>query len=186
MLLALKSLLCLCLSALPALADACCNACASGHVCASENTKTPQESQTATQTAGLAERYPQLLVFVSFSMPLATLKALATQVNRVGGAIVFRGLVDGSFKKTAEKFKELGQEGPLLALIDPTLFTAYKIETVPTFVLRETSQEEASLQKTHDRLSGNVSLTYSFEQFSKKGDASRLARLLLQKFKQKP
>jgi hypothetical protein len=30
-------------------------------------------------------RYPQLLVFVSFSMPMPTLKALARDVNRIGG-----------------------------------------------------------------------------------------------------
>lgn len=110
-------------------------------------------------------RYPRLLVFVSFSMPVQTLKALGSQVNAVDGNLVLRGLVKGSFKETAEKLKELQEE----ILIDPTLFESYGISSVPTFVLRSESRRKIK-DGSYDRLSGNVSLEYALEQFASKGD----------------
>lgn len=131
-------------------------------------------------------RYPQLLVFVSFSMPMPTLKALARDVNRVGGKLVLRGLVKGSssegsfptgsFPETLIKLQELQEE----ILIDPTLFEAYQVERVPTFVLREKTTESAEEKMTYDVLSGNVSLGFALEQFAEKGDVKGHAKQLLQ------
>lgn len=126
-------------------------------------------------------RYPQLLVFVSFSIPMPTLKALARDVNRVGGKLVLRGLVkgtfsEGSFPETLIKLQELQEE----ILIDPTLFEAYQVERVPTFVLREKTTESAEEKMTYDVLSGNVSLGFALEQFAEKGDVNLLAKQLLQ------
>ncbi len=90
---------------------------------------------------------PELLVFVSFSMPEASLKPLAQQVRQSGGKLVFRGLVNGSFKQMSEKLKGLGEE----VWIDPTLFERYQITAVPTFVYKG------------KRLSGNVSLDYALQ-----------------------
>lgn len=126
-------------------------------------------------------RYPQLLVFVSFSMPMATLKALARDVNRVGGKLVLRGLVKGSlpagsFSETLIKLQELQEE----LLIDPTLFEAYQVEVVPTFALREQPTENAEEKVKHDVLRGNVSLEFVLEQFAENGDVKRSAKQLLQ------
>jgi len=103
-------------------------------------------------------RYPDLLVFVSFSMPLETLKGLNNQVKQHGGKLVFRGLVDGSFKKMGAKLQELGAE----VLIDPTLFERHGVTHVPTFI------------KDTDRLVGNVSLDYVLHTFAQesRGGAS--------------
>lgn len=141
-------------------------------------------------------RYPQLLVFVSFSMPMPTLKALARDVNHVGGKLVLRGLVKGtfsegnfpegsssegnfptgSFPKTLIKLQELQEE----IIIDPTLFEAYQVERVPTFVLREKTTESAEEKMTYDVLMGNVSLEFVLEQFAEKGDVKEQAKQLLQ------
>jgi conjugal transfer pilus assembly protein TrbC len=126
-------------------------------------------------------RYPQLLVFVSFFMPMPTLKALARDVNRVGGKLVLRGLVkgsssEGSFPETLIKLQELQEE----ILIDPTLFEAYQVERVPTFVLREHPTGSAEEKMTYDVLRGNVSLGFALEQFVDKGDVSLPAKQLLQ------
>ena len=117
-------------------------------------------------------RHPILLVFVSFSMPLGTLKTLVIQVNQVGGKVVFRGLVNGSFKQTAEKIKDLQEE----VIIDPTLFNEYQVKVIPTFVLRNTKEE-------HDQLSGNVSLEYALEQMSSKGTTKTETLKLLNKLR---
>jgi type-F conjugative transfer system pilin assembly protein TrbC len=141
-------------------------------------------------------RYPQLLVFVSFSMPMLTLKALARDVNRVDGKLVLRGLVKGafsegsssegsfptgSFPETLIKLQELQEE----ILIDPTLFEAYQVERVPTFVLRENTTESAEEKMTHDMLRGNVSLGFALEQFAEKGDVKEQAKQLLQNLRNK-
>ena len=44
---------------------------------------------------------PPLIAFVSFSMPEDSLKAILEQVDRAGGTVVLRGLVNDSFKNTA-------------------------------------------------------------------------------------
>jgi len=95
------------------------------------------------------DKYPDLLVFVSFSMPMETLKTLNQQAIQHGGKLVFRGLVNNSFKEMALKLRELSAE----ALIDPTLFEKYQITQVPAIV------------KGHHKIVGNISLTYALEQF---------------------
>jgi type-F conjugative transfer system pilin assembly protein TrbC len=127
-------------------------------------------------------RYPKLLVFVSFSMQMDTLKTLAQDVNRVGGKLVLRGLVKGSFPETLKKLQELKQE----LLIDPTLFESYQIQQVPTFILREQSTEGADEKVTYDMLKGNVSLGYALEQFSLNGDVKEHAKHLLHNLREKP
>lgn len=122
------------------------------------------------------KRYPRLLVFVSFSMPNETLKALAQEARQYGGKLILRGLVKGSFKETQKAMQKLDED----ALIDPTLFKAYQVKSVPTFVLLEKSPQEATEVVAHDKLTGNVSLKYALEQFTGKGEI-KAARNLLQK-----
>ena len=99
------------------------------------------------------DRYPDLLIFVSFSMSDELLKTLANQAKEKDGKIVFRGLLNGSFKEMGQKLRELGVE----ALIDPTLFQKHNVFQVPTFLLKD------------DKLVGNVSLTYALKTFKGEG-----------------
>ncbi len=129
--------------------------------------KSPPSPQASGQVSSEA-RYPQLMVFVSFSMPLATLKNLGRQLNQVGGKMVFRGLVNNSFKEMSLKLQELGYE----ALIDPTLFTAMDIKYVPTFVHFGQPPVSVDQLPSFDQLQGNVSLSYALQQFIEKGDVT--------------
>lgn len=126
--------------------------------------------------------YPKFLVFISFSMPEETLKALNTQVNRIGGKLVLRGLVKGSFRETAQKLKELQID----IIIDPTLFEAYQIDRIPTFILRNAPTTSVEEDVTFDRLTGNVSLEYVLEQFSAHGNTQHEALEMLQTLRRKP
>ncbi|MBW8308821.1 MAG: type-F conjugative transfer system pilin assembly protein TrbC [Candidatus Paracaedibacteraceae bacterium] len=94
----------------------------------------------------------QILIFISFSMPEASLKALADSITFSGQKVtlVLRGLVENSFKKTALKIKELKTEME----INPQSFEAYKITQVPTFIMLREGKETA-------RLSGNVTLSFA-------------------------
>lgn len=129
----------------------------------------PQEMQDAEEG-----RYPRLLVLVSFSMPPETLKTLGVQLQKAGGQMVFRGLVNNSFPETAQKLKALGVE----ALIDPTLFEALKVEVVPAFVHFARSPASAEALPPYDILKGNVSLVYALQQFRDKGETDGATVLL--------
>jgi len=117
---------------------------------------------------------PQLYVFVSFSMPDITLKRLLTQVERIDGSLILRGLVDDSMAKTKNKITELMEADANGHThfkngfaIDPTLFQRFDINQVPSFVL--TSQpaarcnNEGCPSSDYVRLSGDSTLEYVLE-----------------------
>lgn len=97
----------------------------------------------------------QTFIFVSLSMPEASLKSLYFEAEKEGAVLVLRGLKDNSFKKTAEFIQSLG----IGVQIDPTLFEKYAIESVPTFVKMNSTEDE------QDRISGNISLRYALQRF---------------------
>ena len=91
--------------------------------------------------------YP--LAFASFSLPKNTLVTLLQDMKRVGGAVIFRGLIDNDFKKTMQAVRDLGaQDGG--ALIDPTLFQRFNVSNVPTFVVPLEAIENCELDVQKD------------------------------------
>ena len=115
----------------------------------------------------LKNQVPKILVFVSFSMPKASLKALAKEAAKHNAVLVMRGLKDDSFKTTQQAFLELASEDDKEKLdsftkaedmqgfeVNPEQFKTYQIKKVPTFILVKDQAEVA-------RLSGNVSLEYA-------------------------
>ncbi|WP_085784261.1 type-F conjugative transfer system pilin assembly protein TrbC [Candidatus Nucleicultrix amoebiphila] len=105
-----------------------------------------------------------LLVFVTLSMGDEALKAYSYDVQKTGGRLVIRGLVDDSFVKTQKRLQELGIEVD----IDPTVFEDFKVENVPTFI--HVKGMPGHYKSTHDRLSGNVSISHALEEFKQSGD----------------
>lgn len=97
----------------------------------------------------------KILIFVSFSMPEASLKSLAEEAPKHNAVLVMRGLYEDSFAKTAQKLKDLN----LTIDIHPELFETYKITSVPTFI-------EVENTKPIQRLSGNVSLSFCLSKFA--------------------
>lgn len=92
----------------------------------------------------------QLILFVSSSMPIETLRRYAKQVNKVGGLMVFRGtLGDGTYILPTMKFfhnvlkKDERCEGVSCDIIgtyltvDPRLFRVNSIQKVPALVFSE-------------------------------------------------
>lgn len=131
--------------------------------------------------------YP-LMIFVSASIPRASLKDLMIQARQSGGVMVFRGLIGGTLKNTQQFLGELAKEN-VSAIIDPRLFEMFNVEIVPTFVvLAKPAQdcEEANCNFTpiHDRITGNITLNYALEQFADgQGDAKSQAAAILSKLK---
>jgi len=112
----------------------------------------------------------QLLIFVSQSVPADSIKELWNQAHRVGGKLVFRGLVGGSFKETQSYIQELG----IVADIDSNKFEEFEVIQVPAFVL--------SKENKYDKMVGNISLSEFLEQSSISGDLKEEAAGLYKKF----
>ena len=130
---------------------------------------------------GLGEA-PRFIAFASLSMPPAALRAMADDVARAGGVVVLRGLPGGSAKTlTAALAKVAGDGGKLDAVgIDPRLFRAFGIEAVPTYVVTSSDFDlcdgfDCRTQvPPHDRMSGNVSVSYALETFAQGGGPGAL------------
>jgi conjugal transfer pilus assembly protein TrbC len=78
---------------------------------------------------------PSLLVFISLSMPVATLNRLLDQAQSAGATLVLRGLVHGSIRDTALQVRQLIGTRQVSVQIDPEAFDRYAITQVPAFVL---------------------------------------------------
>ena len=88
----------------------------------------------------------RLLVFVSFSMPVSSLKALYEDADRIGAPLLLRGLVNNRLRDTALAMRSVLdiQKGAKVAgktqrrragfLVDPNSFKRLKISRVPAFV----------------------------------------------------
>lgn len=119
--------------------------------CVSSFSAKPELDQKAKEEIRIDKNQDrQILVFVSFSMPYLALKNLAAEAEKYNAKLIIRGLIENSFKKTAEKLQdfESGLE------INPDLFKEYHIDKAPTFVLINEGKE-------YHRLAGNVSLSYA-------------------------
>lgn len=111
----------------------------------------------------------QLLIFVSESVPANSIRELWSQAQKVGGKLVFRGLVGGSFKETQSYIQELG----IVADIDPNKFEEFDVIQVPAFVI--------SKEGNYDKMVGNISLSEFLEQSSISGDLKEEAAELYKK-----
>lgn len=111
------------------------------------------------QQAHTSVKDRKILVFVSFSMPKASLTALSKEAEKYGAVLVMRGLKGDSFKDTQAAFQALGEEVWSGIEINPELFDTYQIKQVPVFVrVKSTPGGE---QREIARLSGNVSLAFA-------------------------
>ena len=130
---------------------------------------------------GLGEA-PRFIAFASLSMPPAALRAMADDVARAGGVVVLRGLPGGSAKTlTAALAKVAADGGKFDAVgIDPRLFRAFGVEAVPTYVVTSSDFDLCdgfdwrTQVPPHDRMSGNVSVSYALETFAQGGGPGAL------------
>lgn len=127
------------------------------------------QSDAMTQAQGLVLG-PGLLVFVSLTMPDATLQRLVDQAARARASVLIRGLVNGSIRDTAARVQGLIGQRQVAVQIDPQAFDRYAIDRVPSFVLvRDGTRPTAcatGLCVPSDgfaRLAGDVSLGYALE-----------------------
>jgi conjugal transfer pilus assembly protein TrbC len=120
---------------------------------------------------------PQFIVFASLSMPPESLKPLIRDTSKAGGAVVFQGFPGNSmkvFQQGIARVVDQGQETKSIG-IDPRLFRAFNVTTVPAFVVVTSDFDLCdgfdckTATPPHDRLAGNVTVRYALETFAEGG-----------------
>ena len=133
--------------------------------------------------AAVLKPRPSLQIFVSSSMPIGLLKSYAREANRYNGVLVFRGLPGGSFHKLSRLVTDIsGDNAKGIAMqIDDEAFKAFDIKRVPTIVLSKQASIFSEQVKggSFDKISGNITIKYALEVFTKEGDLKVNARELL-------
>jgi type-F conjugative transfer system pilin assembly protein TrbC len=128
----------------------CTTGSLNGHLekggCASFNAK-PLIQHNTKESPLLAHKKP--LIFVSSSMPVASLKILAHQAKEQGAILVIRGMVKDSMVETAKLVDEINH--PLD--IDPKLFEQFEVIQVPTFLIFKRGRWH--------KMRGNVDLNFA-------------------------
>jgi len=118
---------------------------------------------------------PQVMVFLSFSVPQARLASYSSQVKEVGGVILLRGMHEGSIKKTLAKTLESTPKGDVPWLIHPDLFRQFKIDKVPAIVIadREGLQPEGvtAVQTNYAKVEGDVSVELALKMIKERGNS---------------
>mgnify|MGYP000991618260 CR=1 FL=1 len=127
------------------------------------------QSEAMAQVPGLATG-PELLVFVSLSLPRPTLQRLVDQAAQAKASIVIRGFANGSLRDTVAQVQGLIGSPQVSLQIDPRAFDRFALTRVPAFVLvragpRPVSCASGSCAPVDSflRTSGDVSLDYALE-----------------------
>jgi type-F conjugative transfer system pilin assembly protein TrbC len=123
-----------------------------------------------------APQINQLMIFVSSSMPLTTLKQFAVSSNKANGILVLRGLVGNSFKQTVAFVKTLNDAGTK-AIIDPIAFNLFDVQKVPEIVViidnNDCKLGKCDHTPLFDKISGDITLEYALEEISKRGEFTK-------------
>jgi type-F conjugative transfer system pilin assembly protein TrbC len=117
----------------------------------------------------------RLLIFISYSMPKDEIIKLIKQAEPINAVFVFRGMINGSFKKTQKEFIALRNNYNVGAMINPKLYTAFKIDKVPSFVIYNNSgsdllKEACNITPTYSKVAGDISVRFALETLRKSNE----------------
>lgn len=118
---------------------------------------------------------PDLMVFISTSMPKKALLMLGEQARAAGAVLVLRGMkgvlgTKGVMEETTKALQPIADTGAAIQ-IDPEAFGRYHVTAVPTFVIA-TKEESCGTDICDAKsyaLAGDVTLEYALEQWSSRG-----------------
>jgi conjugal transfer pilus assembly protein TrbC len=83
---------------------------------------------------------PELMVFVSFSLPRETLQRIVAQSEKSGAVLVLRGLKGNSLTQMGEEIAKLVGDRNVTAIIHPPAFKQFDVKRVPAMVLARSGQ----------------------------------------------
>ena len=123
--------------------------------------------------AGTKGDAPQFIAFASLSMPPQSLRQLIADTAKAGGVVVFRGFPNNSVKAFSQALSQVVTERDQLTNvgIDPRLFRAFNVQSVPTYVAVSSDFDLCSgpgcttQVPAYDRITGNVTVRYVLDTF---------------------
>jgi type-F conjugative transfer system pilin assembly protein TrbC len=132
------------------------------------------------------------LIMISFSMPESKIKSLMSEGARIGANVVIRGALNNDLPTTIRRIQKIASEnGAGGVQIDPTLFSRFKVTTVPTFILPlepiKTCNEKGCEVPKHVKAHGTATLRYFLEKASRLGNPEEklIAEHWLNNYKEK-
>lgn len=130
------------------------------------------QQQQAAGPQSMEKKKPEVIYFVSSSIPSEGMRNILRDADRLGIPAVMRGLIGNDFRRTAAYIMELAQPENVGGVqIDPTLFKQYGINVVPTLVV--------TCGATYDRIQGNVKLDRALQIIAEDGDCKDVASRFL-------
>ena len=153
--------------------------------------KLPQPAASAPDLAALAQAHrpsvpggnsanadvPELMVFVSFSLPRETLQRIVRQSERSGAVLVLRGLKGHSLTQTGEEIARLVGERNVTVLIHPPAFQQFQVRQVPSLVLArpgsaaKIDEEGCAPAASFIRIDGDVGQDYALDLIERQAPA---------------
>lgn len=134
---------------------------------------------------------PEVMIFVSLSMPPAALERIGKQAQKAGAVVFFRGLKYSlmdpkGWTKSIKALEPISATGADVQ-IHPELFTRFNVTAVPTVVVssnpKEGCQDDACASFSAS-VTGDVSLDYALAQLEDRKDAvGEIARMTNQKLR---
>jgi conjugal transfer pilus assembly protein TrbC len=129
------------------------------------------------------DRGPELMVFVSFSMPKASLERIIVESERTGAVLVLRGLKGNSLTRMGEEIAQLIGKRNVTAIVHPPAFTQFNVTQVPALVLANASQatrigtDGCASPSSFVKVDGDVSQGYALDLIERQAPAwSELAK----------
>lgn len=130
-----------------------------------------EKHEQLSQKTHIESTQPQLLVFVSLSMPKQSLRSLAEQLEKMGGSLLLRGLHENSIRKTLEQAHEILGDKSAVLKIDPEAFQRFHIKTVPAVVITGACETASCDETAYDVIYGDIPLEDALEKLRKRAHA---------------
>jgi conjugal transfer pilus assembly protein TrbC len=130
-----------------------------------------QSIKNTSPSAGTGQ--PDLLIFVSFSMPREALLRTIEQAERAGGTLIFRGLKGDSMKRMGGEVRTLIGERNVSVVIHPPAFQQFTIRQVPAVVIANAKagsvmEDGCSKPETFAKVTGDVTLNFALDYIERK------------------
>jgi conjugal transfer pilus assembly protein TrbC len=139
-----------------------------------------------------SDRGPELMVFVSFSIPRPSLERIVAESERTGAVLVLRGLKGNSLTRMGEEVAQLIGKRQVTAIIHPPAFTQFKVTQVPALVLANASQatrigtDGCASPSSFVKVDGDVSQGFALDLIERQAPAwSEVARRFASKLEER-
>lgn len=131
----------------------------------------PDPRPPAEADASPADGGTELFYFFSFSMPPATLRAVAEETAAAGGIMVLRGLAGGDLRETVLLISGVVGKTGAQIWIEPSLFECLGVAAVPQLALVSGfSEGEDCGGADYVKVSGDVSVSRALEIMEKEDE----------------